>query len=131
MLLQGRAHGLEHARGDLAAHTLAHGAAGDRVIPSLRPVEDDLPSLASFEGLRGGRIGQAFGGIISVLSDAGDMKLTGTCLADLVTGLSTATGILAALVGHGRTGTGTRLQTSIVEAVSTITVGLVNPSIRL
>src|SRR4051794_39389173 len=67
-------------------------------------------------------IGQAFGGIISVLSDAGDMKLTGTCLADLVTGLSTATGILAALVGHGRTGTGTRLQTSIVEAVSTITV---------
>ncbi|MCU1566785.1 MAG: putative acyl-CoA transferase/carnitine dehydratase [Pseudarthrobacter sp.] len=67
-------------------------------------------------------IGQAFGGIISVMSDAGNMQATGTCLADLVTGLSTATGILAALVGRAHTPGAQHVETSIAEAVSAITV---------
>jgi crotonobetainyl-CoA:carnitine CoA-transferase CaiB-like acyl-CoA transferase len=70
-------------------------------------------------------VGQAFGGLVSTLSDRDDARLTGTCLADLITGLSTATGILAALVGRGTTGTGSRLETSITEAVSTLTADAV------
>lgn len=70
-------------------------------------------------------IGQAFGGIISVLSDAGNMGATGTCLADLVTGLSTATGVMAALVGRARTSGAQHVETSIAEAVSAITVDAV------
>jgi crotonobetainyl-CoA:carnitine CoA-transferase CaiB-like acyl-CoA transferase len=66
-------------------------------------------------------IGQSFGGFIHTLSDAGDARLTGTCLADLVTGLSTAAGVLAALVGRGSQ-RGSRVETSIAEAVSTLTI---------
>lgn len=67
-------------------------------------------------------IGQAFGGLVSTLSNAGDSRLTGTCLADLITGLSTTTGILAALVGRGNHGAGQHVETSIAEAVSTLTI---------
>jgi crotonobetainyl-CoA:carnitine CoA-transferase CaiB-like acyl-CoA transferase len=67
-------------------------------------------------------IGQAFGGLYSVLSDTGAAQLSGTCLADLITGLSTATGILAALVGRASTGAGQHVETSIMEAVSTLTI---------
>ncbi|WP_104104748.1 CaiB/BaiF CoA-transferase family protein [Arthrobacter sp. 08Y14] len=67
-------------------------------------------------------IGQAFGGMISLLSDKGAMQLTGTCLADLVTGLSTTAGILAALVARGRGAGGQHVETSIAEAMSTVTV---------
>ncbi|KAA9163255.1 CoA transferase [Amycolatopsis acidicola] len=67
-------------------------------------------------------IGQAVGGIYSILSDAGSAQISGTCLADLVTGLSTATGILAALVGRADSGLGEHLQTSMMEAVSTVTI---------
>ena len=66
-------------------------------------------------------IGQSFGGFIHTLSDAGDARLTGTCLADLVTGLSTAAGVLAALVGRGTNGA-LLVETSIAEAVSTLTI---------
>jgi crotonobetainyl-CoA:carnitine CoA-transferase CaiB-like acyl-CoA transferase len=67
-------------------------------------------------------IGQSFGGLYSMLGDAGSPQLTGTIFADLVTGLSTVTGILAALVGRSTTGDGQHVQTSIMEAVSTLTV---------
>jgi crotonobetainyl-CoA:carnitine CoA-transferase CaiB-like acyl-CoA transferase len=70
-------------------------------------------------------IGQAFGGLVSTLSNRDEAQLTGTCLADLVTGLSTATGILAALVGRGATGEGMAVETSITEAVSTLTIDAV------
>jgi len=70
-------------------------------------------------------IGQAFGGLVSSLSNQGEAQLTGTCLADLITGLSTATGILAALVGRGTSATGVHLETSITEAVSTLTADAV------
>ncbi len=62
-------------------------------------------------------IGQAFGGLHSVLSDAGAAQLSGTCLADLITGLTAATGVLAALVGRAATGAGQHVETSIMEAV--------------
>ncbi|MFC9835364.1 CaiB/BaiF CoA transferase family protein [Rhodococcus sp. NPDC127530] len=67
-------------------------------------------------------IGQAVGGLYSVLSDAGSPQLSGTCVADLITGLTTATGILAALVGRASTGAGQRVETSLMEAVSTLTI---------
>jgi crotonobetainyl-CoA:carnitine CoA-transferase CaiB-like acyl-CoA transferase len=66
-------------------------------------------------------IGQSFGGLYSLLGDAGSAQLSGTIFADLVTGLSTACGVLAALVGRATTGTGQRIETSIMEAVSTLT----------
>jgi len=70
-------------------------------------------------------IGQAFGGLVSTLSNEGRAQLTGTCLADLVTGLSTATGILAALVGRGAGGGSTHVETSLTEAISTLTIDAV------
>jgi crotonobetainyl-CoA:carnitine CoA-transferase CaiB-like acyl-CoA transferase len=70
-------------------------------------------------------IGQAFAGLVSTLSDRDDARLTGTCLADLITGLASATGILAALVSRGATGDGMAVETSITEAVSTLTADAV------
>lgn len=67
-------------------------------------------------------IGQAVGGLYSILSNAGSAQISGTCLADLVTGLSTATGILAALVGRSSSGLGQHVETSMMEAVSTLTI---------
>lgn len=67
-------------------------------------------------------IGQSFGGVISVLSDAGDMRLSGTCIADLVTGLSTTAGILAGLVAQQRTTRPQHVETSIAESMSAITI---------
>jgi crotonobetainyl-CoA:carnitine CoA-transferase CaiB-like acyl-CoA transferase len=67
-------------------------------------------------------IGQSFGGLIATLSDRGAAKLTGTCLADLITGVSCATGVLAGLVGRGATDHAPRIETSITEAVSMITI---------
>jgi len=67
-------------------------------------------------------IGQAVGGLYSVLSDAGTPQLSGTCIADLITGLTTTTGILAGLVGRTATGKGPRVETSLMEAVSTLTI---------
>ncbi|MET7508509.1 CaiB/BaiF CoA-transferase family protein [Streptomyces albidoflavus] len=65
-------------------------------------------------------MGQAFGGLYSLLGDAGSPQLSGTILADLITGVSTATGVLAALVGRGSTGAGQHVETSVMEAVSTL-----------
>jgi crotonobetainyl-CoA:carnitine CoA-transferase CaiB-like acyl-CoA transferase len=68
-------------------------------------------------------IGQAYGGLYSVLSDAETPQLSGTPLADLITGLTVTTGILAALVGRGGASTGAQVvETSLIEAVSTLTI---------
>ena len=67
-------------------------------------------------------IGQAFGGLYSLLGEPGSAQLSGTIFADLITGLTMTTGVLAALVGHGRTGEGQFVETSIMEAISTLTV---------
>lgn len=76
-------------------------------------------------------IGHAFGGLYSMFSDAGQPQLTGGLSADLVTGLSTATGVLAALVGRLKTGEGQHVQTSIMEAVSTLTTDSITQSFEL
>lgn len=65
-------------------------------------------------------IGQAFGGLYSLLGDEGHPQLAGGLNADLITGLSTATGVLAALVGKLRTGQPQLVETSIMEAVSVL-----------
>jgi len=70
-------------------------------------------------------IGQAFGGLNSILSDRGAAQLSGTCLADLITGVTNAAGILAALVGRATSGSGLRVETSMMEAVSTLTIDAV------
>jgi crotonobetainyl-CoA:carnitine CoA-transferase CaiB-like acyl-CoA transferase len=67
-------------------------------------------------------IGQAYGGLYTVLSDEGSSQLSGTPVADLITGLSAATGILAALVGRAGSGQPQLVETSLMEAVSTLTI---------
>jgi crotonobetainyl-CoA:carnitine CoA-transferase CaiB-like acyl-CoA transferase len=66
-------------------------------------------------------ISQSFSGLYTLLGDEGHPQLTGTIFGDLVTGLSTAAGVLAALVARGITGQGSHVQTSLIEAVSTVT----------
>ncbi|MEJ2890312.1 CaiB/BaiF CoA transferase family protein [Actinomycetospora aeridis] len=66
-------------------------------------------------------IGQAYGGIYSLLGEPGQAQLSGTIFADVITGLTSAAGILAALVGRGATGAGVRVDTSLYEAVSVLT----------
>ena len=82
-------------------------------------------------------MGQAFAGLYSVLSDEDSAQLSGTCLADLVTALTTATGVLAALVARSTSGAGQQVETSVMEAISALTIdaftqyfenGHVNPS---
>jgi crotonobetainyl-CoA:carnitine CoA-transferase CaiB-like acyl-CoA transferase len=65
-------------------------------------------------------IGHAFGGLYSLFSDGDHPQLAGGLSADLVTGLATATGVLAALVGRLKTGRPQRMETSIMEAVSVL-----------
>jgi crotonobetainyl-CoA:carnitine CoA-transferase CaiB-like acyl-CoA transferase len=67
-------------------------------------------------------IGQAYGGLMSVLSDQGAAQLTGPALADLITSITATAGILAALVGRAATGKPQRVETSLMEAVSILTV---------
>jgi crotonobetainyl-CoA:carnitine CoA-transferase CaiB-like acyl-CoA transferase len=67
-------------------------------------------------------IGQAVGGLYSVQGNADHAQLAGTCTADLITGLTNAAGVLAALVGRGRTGEAQLVETSLMEAVSTLTI---------
>lgn len=76
-------------------------------------------------------IGMAYSGLYSIFGDAGHPQLAGGLCADLVTGLSTAAGVLAALVGRLRTGQGQHVQTSIMEAVSTLTADSVSQSFEL
>lgn len=69
-------------------------------------------------------IGQSMGGIYSIMNDAHQPRLTGTCIADLITGISTAMGILAALLGRERSSDrqGALMETSLLEAMSTLTI---------
>ena len=69
-------------------------------------------------------IGQSMGGFYSVMSEAGKPQLSGTCVGDLITAITATMGILAGLVGRGLDpeGQGTLTQTSLLEAVSSITI---------
>lgn len=66
-------------------------------------------------------IGQAFGGLYSMWGDEGKPQLAGGLSADLVTGIVGATGVLAGIIAKLRTGESQRVETSIMEAVSTLT----------
>ncbi|WP_168787883.1 CaiB/BaiF CoA transferase family protein [Paraburkholderia aromaticivorans] len=72
-------------------------------------------------------IGQSYGGFYHMMNDVGDARLSGTCLADLITGVSATMGILAALVGRARSSndTGARVETSLLEAISMLTIDAV------
>lgn len=69
-------------------------------------------------------IGQSIGGIYSIMNDADHRQLTGTCLADLITGVGSAMGIVAALLGRERSTDhkGMLMETSLHEAMSMLTI---------
>lgn len=69
-------------------------------------------------------IGQSMGGFYSVMSEEGKPQLSGTCVGDLITAIAAVMGILAGLVGRGLDpeGRGTLTQTSLMEAMSSLTI---------
>jgi crotonobetainyl-CoA:carnitine CoA-transferase CaiB-like acyl-CoA transferase len=67
-------------------------------------------------------IGQAYGALLSILSNDGEAQLSGSALADLITGVATTTGIMAALVGRANSEGPHGVETSLMEAVSLLTV---------
>ncbi|WP_417722666.1 CaiB/BaiF CoA transferase family protein [Salipiger sp.] len=72
-------------------------------------------------------IGQTISGFYSIMNDAGDAQMLGGASADLATAMTTVMGVLAALVGRSRNadGTGSLMQTSLMEAMSGLTVDAV------
>jgi crotonobetainyl-CoA:carnitine CoA-transferase CaiB-like acyl-CoA transferase len=69
-------------------------------------------------------MGQSFGGLYSVMNDSNVPRLTGTCVADLITAITCAMGILATLVGRERDPErrGVSMETSVLEAVSALMI---------
>ena len=61
-------------------------------------------------------LGQAMSGLLSLLSDPSDPKVMGMAVSDYVTGLSAGYGILAALMARVNSGTGCRVETSLLQA---------------
>lgn len=61
-------------------------------------------------------LGQAMSGLLSVLTDLDDPKVMGIALSDYITGLSAGYGILGALLARERTGDGSRVETSLLQA---------------
>jgi crotonobetainyl-CoA:carnitine CoA-transferase CaiB-like acyl-CoA transferase len=69
-------------------------------------------------------LGQAMGGLLSLLTDMDDPRPMGMSLADHLAGLYGAYGVLAALAARERTGQGQKVDTSLLQA----TVAFVNES---
>jgi len=61
-------------------------------------------------------VGQAMGGLLSVLTDLDAPKGMGVSLSDHLTGMMAAYGILGALCARDRTGRGQRVETSLLAA---------------
>jgi crotonobetainyl-CoA:carnitine CoA-transferase CaiB-like acyl-CoA transferase len=61
-------------------------------------------------------LGQAMSGLLSLLSDPDDPKVMGMAVSDYVTGLSAGYGILGALLARADSGTGCRVETSLLQA---------------
>jgi crotonobetainyl-CoA:carnitine CoA-transferase CaiB-like acyl-CoA transferase len=61
-------------------------------------------------------LGQAMSGLLSLLSDTDAPKVMGMAVSDYVTGLSAGYGILGALLAREKTGEGTRVETSLLQA---------------
>jgi crotonobetainyl-CoA:carnitine CoA-transferase CaiB-like acyl-CoA transferase len=61
-------------------------------------------------------VGQSLSGLLGLLMSSTDPRPLGPALADTVTGLFAAYGVLAALQERHRTGNGQRVETSVLEA---------------
>lgn len=61
-------------------------------------------------------LGQAMSGLMSLLTDLDQPQVMGVALSDYVTGLSAAYGILGSLMAREKTGSGLRVETSLLEA---------------
>ncbi|HXG52079.1 MAG TPA: CoA transferase [candidate division Zixibacteria bacterium] len=61
-------------------------------------------------------LGQAASGLLSLLNDVDRPKIMGMAISDYVTGLSAGYGVLGALAARGRTGSGLRVETSLLRA---------------
>lgn len=63
-------------------------------------------------------VAQALSGFLSVVVDANRPRFLGPALADAITGIYAAYGVLGALVQRGRTGTGALVEVSMLEAMA-------------
>lgn len=63
-------------------------------------------------------VAQALSGFLSVVVDASRPRFLGPALADAITGIYAAYGVLGALVQRGRTGTGALVEVSMLEAMA-------------
>jgi len=63
-------------------------------------------------------VAQALSGFLSVVVDYQRPQFLGPALADAITGIYASQGILAALVQRGRTGTGSHVEVSMLEAMT-------------
>ena len=61
-------------------------------------------------------LGQAMSGLLSLLTDPDEPKVMGVALSDYVTGLSAGYGILGALMAREKTGQGSKVETSLLQA---------------
>lgn len=78
-------------------------------------------------------IGQAIGGLYTVMNDPDNVRLNGTCAADLITAVSTSVSILAGLFSRERTPSkkGVGIETSVLEAMSMLTVDAMTQALAL
>lgn len=63
-------------------------------------------------------VAQALSGFLSVVVDAAQPRFLGPALADAITGIYAAYGVLGALVQRGRTGLGCTVEISMLEAMA-------------
>lgn len=61
-------------------------------------------------------LGQAMSGLLSVLTDLDHPEVMGIALSDYTTGLSAGYGILGALLARQKTGQGSKVETSLLQA---------------
>jgi len=61
-------------------------------------------------------LGQSMAGLLSMLIDLDQPKVMGIALSDYVTGLSAGYGVLGALLNRHKTGSGSRVETSLLQA---------------
>lgn len=74
----------------------------------------DLASRPAYD-----TIGQAIPACNTIMSEPGEPRLTGTCLADLSCGITVAMGVIASLVRRfSGSAQGVRLETSMLEAMT-------------
>ena len=63
-------------------------------------------------------VGQAMGGLLSLLTDKDDPRPMGVSFSDHLSGLMASNGILVALVSRGQSGAGQKVETSLLAATA-------------